>query len=226
LRKIGENIIRFIKHLFLFFIFLLLIFNCSSNDEKITTPTKEEKCSPHDKEGPLASGCPNTTYPDWKTSPYILPYPVGQAFKIDLSNCSGSYHSEGRPDEFAIDFNMEIETLITAARSGKVVHVEESGLDRGRPNNLVIIDHGDNTYAEYMHLTHNGAFVKVGDFIERGDSIGLSGSTGLAGYPHLHFVVTEKSWQWPYKSIPITFCNTLSNERSLASDTVYEAFSY
>ena len=216
----------FVKQVFLSTIFLIIILNCSSKDEEITTPIKEEKCSSRDKEGPLAPGCPNTTYPDWKTSPYILPYPVGEAYKIDLSNCSGSFHSEGRPDEFAIDFNMEIGTLITASRSGKVVHVEESGFDRGHPNNLVIIDHDDDTYAEYMHLTHDGALVKVGDIVIKGDSIGLSGSTGLAGYPHLHFVVTEKSWHWAYKSIPITFCNTLSNERSLASGTIYEAFSY
>lgn len=203
----------------------LLFFSCS-------TPTKEKskfivnEDNLNYEEGPLASGCPGIVYPDWKTSPYVLPYPVGTAYKIDLSNCSGSYHSEGRPDEFAIDFNMNIGTIITAARSGKVVHVEESGFDENHPNNLVVIDHGDNTFAEYMHLTNKGAFVEVGDYVEQGDEIGLSGSTGLAGYPHLHFVVTQNSWQWPYKSIPVTFSNTWSNERSLASGTIYKAFEY
>lgn len=77
-----------------------------------------------------------------------------------------------------------------------------------------------------MHLTHEGAMVAVGDDVKPGDSIGLSGSTGLAGYPHLHFVVAFDSWQWPDESTPVTFRNTISNERSLASGTVYEAFPY
>lgn len=177
-------------------------------------------------EGPVAEGCPNVDYPDWKTSDYVLPYPVGKSYMVDLSNCSGSFHSEGRPDEFAIDFNMPIGTQITAARYGLVVYVEESGYDGAQPNNLVVVAHSDGTYAEYMHLTHNGAQVVIGDRVNRGDKIGLSGSTGLAGYPHLHFVCTTGGWSWPYTSIPVTFSNTLSNIRSLASGTTYEAFPY
>ncbi len=118
---------------------------------------------------------------------------------------------------------MEIRTLITASRDGIVVYVEEDG---GYPNNLVIVDHGDDTFTEYMHLTHNGALVKKDDSVSRGDEIGLSGSTGLAGYPYLHFVVATKSWSWPYTSTPVTFSNTMSNTRSLASGAVYSAFPY
>jgi len=178
------------------------------------------------REGPIADGCPDTEYPDWESSPYVLPYPVGKSYKIDLSNCSGSYHSKGRPDEFAIDFYMEIGTLITAAREGTVVRVVESGKDGKHPNNLVIIEHNDKTFGQYMHLTENGALVDVGDIVKKGDEIGLSGRTGLAGYPHLHFVVSKGFWKWPYNSVPVTFRNTISNERSLASGTIYEAFEY
>ncbi|MCB9219821.1 MAG: M23 family metallopeptidase [Ignavibacteriales bacterium] len=203
----------------------LLLFSCSvPTKEKSESAVKEDNTNY--EEGPLASGCPDIVYPDWKSSPYVLPYPVGTAYKIDLSNCSGSYHSKGKPDEFAIDFNMGIGTLITASRPGKVIYVEESGFDGKHPNNLVVVDHGDNTFAEYMHLTNNGALVKVGDYVKQGDEIGLSGSTGLAGYPHLHFVVAAVSWQWPYESVPVTFSNTLSNENSLASGTIYQAFEY
>jgi len=177
-------------------------------------------------EGPVAEGCPDVNYPDWKSSDYVLPYPVGKKYMIDLSNCSGSYHSEGRPDEFAIDFNMEIGTQITAVRKGKVVFVEESGFDGSHPNNLVVVIQMDGSYAQYMHLTHNGAQVSVGQEVKKGDKIGLSGSTGLAGYPHLHFVVTRGGWKWPYKSIPVTFSNTISNTRSLASGTAYLAYPY
>ncbi len=205
------------------FCFLTILFFISGCRE---TATGEKKVEPVREEGPVAEGCQGAEYPDWETSPYVLPYPVGQKYTIDLSNCSGSFHSKGRPDEYAIDFNMKTGTQITASRAGRVVYVEESGFDGKSPNNLVVIDHGDNTYAEYMHLTHNGAQVEVGDWVTPGDSIGLSGSTGLAGYPHLHFVVVFESFYWPYKSIPVTFRNTVSNVRGLASGYTYEAYPY
>ena len=210
---------------FLLITIFALILGCSSPNEE--TPIIEEKHEQTDIiDGPVANACPDIEYPDWKTSPYVLPYPVGESYKIDLSNCMGYYHGEGKPDQFAIDFNMPIGSLITAARAGKVVWVVENGEDGSNPNNLVVVDHGDKTFAQYMHLTKDGALVKVGDKVKMGDEIGLSGNTGLAGYPHLHFVVTSNFWSWPYKSIPVTFCNTLSNIKSLASGTKYKAFEY
>ncbi len=177
-------------------------------------------------EGPVAGGCENADYPDWRTSAYVLPFPVGQRYRVDLSNCTTYTHSPGRPDEFGYDFNMPVGSRVSAARSGKVIYVEESGHDGAFPNNLVVVDHGDDTFAQYMHFTRNGVWVEVGDSLNQGDIVGLSGYTGLAGYPHLHFVVTRENWRWPYKSIPVTFRNTVSNVRGLASGYVYEAFSY
>jgi murein DD-endopeptidase MepM/ murein hydrolase activator NlpD len=178
--------------------------------------------------GPSASdssevGCAGAIYPDWATSPYVLPYPVGITRRVDLSNCTGSFHSAHLPDAFATDFAMPIGTVITASRSGTVVHVEERGLDLGFPNNLVVVDHGDGTFAQYMHLTQNGALVAVGVVVSQGDELGLSGATGLAGYPHLHFVVTEDDWEWPYASIPVTFSNTEPNPRGLRPGHAYTA---
>lgn len=175
---------------------------------------------------PSDDGCPGAVYPDWQTSSYVLPYPVGTSVRTDLTNCSGSYHSEGLADAFAYDFGMNIGTVITASRDGTVIHVEESGVDGFFPNNLVVVDHGDSTYAEYMHLTLDGAFVDVGQTVQRGDTLGLSGATGLAGYPHLHLVVVGGAWEFPYVSTPITFSNTTANPRGLASGQVYEALSY
>lgn len=210
---------------FIISLLFLIITGCSSPNEE--PPIKEDNDNQtNNLDGPVADTCPDVNYPYWKTSPYILPYPVGKAYKIDLSNCMGYYHGEGKPDQFAIDFNMKIGTTITASRSGKVVFVEESGSDGSHPNNLIVIDHGDKTFAQYMHLTYKGSFVEFGDDVNKGDEIGLSGNTGLAGYPHLHFVVTKDSWAWPYESIPVTFSNTLSNAKSLKSETIYEAFPY
>jgi murein DD-endopeptidase MepM/ murein hydrolase activator NlpD len=145
---------------------------------------------------------------------------------MDLTNCDGSFHSEGLPDAYALDFNMAIGTPFTASRAGAVVHVVESGADLGDPNNLVVVDHGDGTFAQYMHLTQNGADVDVGNAVQPGDPIGRSGATGLAGYPHLHFVVTRGSWSYPYTSVPVTFRNTRANPRSLLMGQTYTAGSY
>lgn len=185
-------------------------------------------CTSSEPTGPVDAnvGCPGAAYPSWATSPYVLPYPVDARYQVDLSNCSGSFHGVGKPDEFAIDFAMTIGTGITASRAGIVVYVEESGVDGGFPNNLVIVDHGDGTFAQYMHLTENGAWVSVGDAVARGDPVGLSGATGLAGYPHLHFVVSGSDWEWPYVSVPVTFSNTAANPRSLQSGLIYTALSY
>jgi hypothetical protein len=171
-------------------------------------------------------GCSGTTYPPWQASAYVLPYPVGVTHSVDLSNCSGSYHSAGLPDEFAIDFAMPIGTVITASRGGTVVQVEESGVDGDFPNNLVVVDHGDGTFAQYMHLTENGALVSIGATVSSGDTLGHSGATGLAGYPHLHFVVSGGDWPWPYGSVPVTFSNTDANPRSLRAGAAYLALPF
>lgn len=175
----------------------------------------------------MAAGCFDGKYPDWASSPYVLPYPVGRTYGVDLSNCSGSFHSAGRPDEYAIDFNMSIGTRVTAAREGVVYDFEEGFTDAGEGvGNSVIIDHGDNTYGVYLHFTQQGVEVEIGQEIDKGDFLGFSGSSGLAGYPHLHFVVVTGSPAWPYTSIPVTFSNTVSNERSLASGYAYPALPY
>ncbi len=178
------------------------------------------------KKESVVTGCPNVKYPNWKTSPYVLPYQVGKRFQVGLSHCSKSYHSKGQPDQFAVDFNMPVGTIITASRAGIVVFVEESGEDYNFPNNLVVVKHNDDTYAEYMHLTKDGAIVKLGMPVKQGDSIGYSGASGLAGYPHLHFVVVKDKWKYPYKSIPYNFKNTTPNPRSLKNGGIYKAEPY
>lgn len=175
---------------------------------------------------PVDGGCPGALYAAWPGSPYVLPVPVGQTVATDLTNCSGSYHSAGQPDQFAYDFRMDIGTIVTASRAGRVVHVVESGEDGGFPNNLVVVDHGDATFGQYMHLTQNGADVAVDQVVARGDTIGRSGATGLAGYPHLHFVVTNGVYLFPYQSIPVTFNNTRANPRGLLAWDSYVAGGY
>jgi len=207
-------------------VFMVLVISLGSSCEKEERDTRRPG-SKNTVDTSSSGPCGSAQYEDWQVSRYVLPYPVGKTFTVNLSHCSGSYHSENLPDQFAIDFAMKIGTLVTASRAGQVVLVKESGLDGQLDNNLVVIRHSDGSYAQYMHFKHEGALVTVGQFINQGDELGLSGNTGLAGYPHLHFVATRKgSFEFPYISFPTTFKNTVANERSLLPDTPYTALPY
>lgn len=172
--------------------------------------------------GPVV-GCDGQRYVEAAASAYVLPFPAGEAYRMTLGNCSSSFHSADTPDRYAYDFDMAIGTPITAARAGRVVHVEASGADGGFPNNLVVVDHGDGTVAQYMHLTRDGAAVSVGDTVEAGDLVGRSGNTGLAGYPHLHVVVTRGGWAWPYNPVPVSFRNAEPRHTVLREGQTYRA---
>ncbi|WP_420454302.1 M23 family metallopeptidase [Rubrivirga sp.] len=173
-----------------------------------------------------AAGCDGQVYAPPQSSAYVLPYPVGTSYRMNLGNCSSSFHSADGPDRYAYDFGMPIGTPITAAHEGTVVHVEESGRDGGFPNNLVVVEHDDGTFAQYMHLTRGGADVEAGAEVRRGDAIGRSGNTGLAGTPHLHFVVTTGGWRYPYAPVPVTFSNASPLATVLREGETYRAAPY
>lgn len=201
--------------------FILIVLNCSEKESFNNN-------SGGGGELTFANGCEGIEYPNWSLSPHKLPYPVGQSYRVGLSNCSGAAHSEGLPDQYAIDFVMDIGTLVTASRKGIIIYVEESGLDYESVNNVVVLKDEDTYFLQYQHLTHNGALVEVGDFVDIGDPIGYSGASGLAAYPHLHFVGTDWDYTKPYgtyeyTSFPITFSNTTPNPNSLIQNQTYEA---
>lgn len=172
-------------------------------------------------------GCDGQGYPLLSETPYVLPYPVGESYTMNLGNCSSSYHAPQYPDRYAYDFGMPIGSTITASRAGTVVHVVSNGYDGDtNTNNLVVIDHGDGTFAQYMHLTHDGALVNVGAQVKKGDPIGLSGNTGLAGYPHLHLIIVKDSYSWPYDPVPISFANADPSDLVLQQGHGYTALTF
>ncbi len=174
---------------------------------------------------PNAASCDEIDFGDWQSSQYNLPYHPGESRQIGLSSCSGAFHSVGTPDQFAVDFEMDIGDYVLAARGGTVIFVQESGVDGNYPNNMIVIRHIDGTFGQYMHLTLGGAVVEAGQTVSQGDLIGYSGATGFADYPHLHFVVsTPLRWSFPYFSIPLTFKNTIANERGLLEGRFYPAY--
>ena len=172
-------------------------------------------------------GCDGRTYPDPSSSPYVIPFPPGTSFKTGLTNCSSSYHSAQYPDRYAFDFNVAEGTSFYAARAGVVVYIkEDQPSGGGGGGNWVVVKHQDNTFGIYLHSPKNGISVNLGDTVEKGDLLGITGRSGLAGYPHLHFIVVQNDYRWPYDAIPITFKNISPADVIVKSYTNYKACNY
>lgn len=82
-----------------------------------------------------------------------------------------------------VDFAVPIGTDVHAAEGGVVVLAEwYSGY-----GNAVIVDHGNNTWTLYGHLSKFK--VEKGDTVKRGQVVAESGNTGQSTGPHMHFEV-------------------------------------
>lgn len=155
------------------------------------------------------------------SSPYKLPYAVGDAHIVAQSNCSPLSHFGA--NRYAYDFDMPIGTNIVAARAGTVIEVVKDNTDgNGCPNdNHVKIRHADGTVAIYVHLTENGASVNVNDSVTQGQTIGRSGNTGCSSGPHMHFMVgTDEDFR---NTVPVTFSNTTAHRWALKAGQTYTA---
>lgn len=149
--------------------------------------------------------------PSHETAAYVLPYPVGQRY-VCSQGFSGAVSHNGL-FQYAVDFEMTIGTVVTAARAGRVEFVEERYSDDDRDinmTNVVTVQHSDGTYARYCHLTRNGALVERGQQVEPGDRIGLSGMSGSGvPLPHLHFDVSVSCSRTDCQTVPFGFRNTI-----------------
>lgn len=175
---------------------------------------------------PSANSCPGP-YPDQATSPYVLPWRVGEAYRVGQGNCGSFSHAAGTAVEYAYDFLMPVGTPVMSARGGTVFLVEERFTDGTRvkgEENYVIVLHADGSLSAYVHLTHNGALVAVGEEVAQGQLIALSGDSGSSTEPHLHFHVEDCEG---CGSAAVTFRNTRAHPDGLSVGRSYraEAFS-
>lgn len=126
---------------------------------------------------------------------YGLPYPHGLTFTV-LQGFHGAFSHRGS-NEYAVDFNCPVATPVLAARDGTVIATNARAQGAGttpeflddRRANFVIVQHGDGTLGEYMHLAPSGVVVEAGQPVRRGQRLALSGNTGFSSTPHLHFQV-------------------------------------
>lgn len=174
----------------------------------------------------LNNNCRGAVYGDPASSPYVLPFEVGTESFLSQSNCDG-FHNE--MDWFGFDFDMPIGTPFYAARAGRVTGIQDRFVDGNHDinqTNWIEITHSDKTFAQYLHLTQDGARVEVGDSVEQGQLIGISGFTGLTGpREHLHFIVFSEITDTSRISLPVTFRN-VSGPQPLVAGRTYRALAY
>lgn len=160
----------------------------------------------------------------YESSEYVLPYPVGTEYTL-IQGFNGRFSHRG-VFEYAVDFDMPIGTRVTAARGGRVMFIAENYTDddSGIQNaNVVVVQHDDGTFGRYVHLTHNGAEVKMDQSVAPGDTIGFSGSSGSPSIAHLHFDVTEDCPQSNCQTIAVCFRNTKPHPDGLVTGKTYTA---
>jgi murein DD-endopeptidase MepM/ murein hydrolase activator NlpD len=172
--------------------------------------------------GPSEPACPGP-YPDQGTSAYILPWSVGEAYRVGQGNCGPGSHGARTVVRYAYDILMPTGTAVVAARGGTVFLVEERFADatrRAGEENYVNVLHADGSLAGYVHLTQNGALVAVGDAVVPGQVIGVSGDSGSSTEPHLHFHVQGCNG---CTTVPLTFRNTRPHPAGLVQGETYRA---
>ncbi len=171
-------------------------------------------------------------FADPSESAYILPYPVGQSYRLMQGYC---YPEGGHRNQLAYDFETPVGTIVIAARSGLVMKVRSDLPDDGKQpqsgqHNHIMIKHDDGTVAFYAHLKQDSILVKVADRVSRGQPIAASGNSGnTQGMPHLHFGVYEG---WPAVEgfdMPVNFRNaegTHDQRRGLRPGGFFKALPY
>jgi len=161
---------------------------------------------------------------------YILPFPVGSAYRVSASYCDAT--DAGHYNELAYDFVMPVGADIMASRPGIVVEVVDDFADGTYDNtrsNYIAIRHDDGTVAGYGHTQQHGALVPVGEQVAQGQPIGHSGSSGAGGLPHLHMGVFRSVVWRRTDDVAFNFRNAegpLDHRGGLLEGVTYTALSF
>lgn len=172
------------------------------------------------------------SFGDPAVSPYVLPYPVGQSYRVIQGYCDPA---GGHVGQLAYDFGMPIGDDVTAARGGIVLELREdtpdiSSWDYYNQHNYLLIRHEDGTVAFYAHLKQNSIKMEFGQNVEIGQRVAKSGNSGMTGgKPHLHFGI-----YWSYlltegDDMAVNFRNAggqLDSRGGLMKWKYYEALPY
>jgi len=140
---------------------------------------------------------------------YFPPFPLGMDFGISQGFDNDKTHNEPQ-SQYAVDIVMPIGTPILAARSGRVMDMEDDFHGAGQSDrfmarsNQVRILHDDGTMAVYAHLQPNSLKIRPGQLVGSGQWLANSGNTGYSTGPHLHFVIQLNAGM-SLESLPFRF---------------------
>ena len=157
---------------------------------------------------------------------YYPPFPLGMRFLVS-QGFDGDVTHKDPSSQYAVDIAMPVGTPVLAARSGRVMQMEddfhgaaqkERYLNR---SNHVRILHADGTMAMYAHLQPNSLRVREGMEVERGQWIANSGNTGFSSGPHLHFVI-QLNVGLALESLPFRFITPTGGTVTPAEQVVIE----
>lgn len=140
---------------------------------------------------------------------YYPPFPLGLQFPISQGFDNEETHSKP-PNQYAVDIVMPIGTPVLAARSGRVMDMEDNFHGAAQTErylaraNQIRVLHDDGTMAVYAHLQANSIRIRPGAKVKRGQWIASSGNTGYSNGPHLHFVI-QLNVGMSLESLPFRF---------------------
>lgn len=156
---------------------------------------------------------------------YTLPYEHKKRHFVS----QGYFGKYSHQRSYALDFKIKTGKAICAAREGLVIQVREDS-DQGGADakysqdaNYIRIYHEDGTWANYLHIMHEGSAVQVGDEVKAGQIIGYAGSTGWSTMAHLHFEVRLPT-KMGYKSIPTKFRIRRNKSKRLKAWRFYRSY--
>ena len=138
---------------------------------------------------------------------YILPVPA-KGLRIDQADGGAHSHNDDE-NRHAIDFAQPMGTMVSAARDGIVMDLDNDEPDNVDANanrraraNFVRVLHGDGSMALYAHLQRGSIPLHRGDHVASGQRIGSVGNSGWSTAPHLHFAV-QVNGDRRLQSIPV-----------------------
>ncbi|PNS07429.1 M23 family metallopeptidase [Solilutibacter silvestris] len=138
---------------------------------------------------------------------YVLPVPA-QGLRIDQADGGAHSHNDDE-NRHAVDFALPMGTMVSAARDGIVMDLDNDEPDNTGANsnrraraNFVRVLHVDGSMALYAHLQRGSIPLHRGDRVAIGQRIGSVGNSGWSTAPHLHFAV-QVNGDRRLQSIPV-----------------------
>jgi len=143
----------------------------------------------------LLKGDVNVSEYPTKDHIYQLPFSGGESSWVIQGNNSSFDHNDSHfGQKFSWDFRRRCGTPVLASRKGKVSSFVDSndGFGTGSPNNQIVIDQGDRTFAFYLHIQKGSVPARLrtmGAIVNQGDQIAEVGCVGNSLTGHIHFMV-------------------------------------